>query len=127
MNPKKQVVYMLNKILPGFDSYFQVEKDLWTDEEGIITMCGIFLVLAEYVESNWDSIVEENRNELFDYLEMKFFDDGRTDAGNSVAVCFIETISGNPEIEKYLRPKCEDFNVNNVFGASYGKKKIDRI
>ena len=81
-------------------------------------MCGVFSLLAWFVQDSFDEITETGRKWLFQYIEDNLDCEGYG-IGNAVALCFLETISGNPHIERYLLPKSLAFNQSNIFGASY--------
>ena len=56
MNEKRRILRLFAESLSGFEEHFESDRQLWEDENGGITMCGVFSSLSNFVHDNHERL-----------------------------------------------------------------------
>jgi hypothetical protein len=107
----EQLLDRLTAILPQFAEGWSSPDNLFRDQNGGFTYCGVFAECSNYVRDHFQSLFVQQRKSLAEFIEecMKIPGD---DIDTAVATCFLENLVGESfaaEWEECLGPRATEF------------------
>ncbi len=101
----------LTQIFPDFTSYWRSEGDIFREQDGTFTPCGLFLVFTGFVRGHYGRFNPEVIDALVIYLE-ECMDWSKLDLHNDVATCFLENLTDEPfseDLRSHLRGRALEY------------------
>lgn len=101
---------------PTFRDYFDREAHLFRDEQGRVTVHGVFIVLANFVLDSVKAGETEGFAALLGFVE-DYVDS--YELGNAICTCFLEAVKGTPahvRLVDAFGPKSAAFMKATPFG-----------
>jgi hypothetical protein len=95
------VLAKLVKIFPTFDPYWNSEENLFREEDGKFSLCGVFACFTGFFRQHYTEL-ESNQlvtlgNTISQWMVLS------PDLDNAVATCFLENISGEAKFADFKK------------------------
>ena len=92
-------------ICPDFKKRWEEEKDDWSDDNGLITFCGLFSIISRFERENFARMPPQQQKQLMRFIESCTIAEGEddTELDTAVCTCFLENLAGEPPLSAQLR------------------------
>jgi hypothetical protein len=107
----QQLLDQLLEILPAFRDEWCSADNLFRNDDGSFTECGVFVTCSHFIRANYERLSTHQRSQLGSLVAqcMRARD---TPLSNAAATCFLENLSGEvfaKDFENYLAGEALDF------------------
>jgi hypothetical protein len=98
---------------PGFEGQWFSDENLFINEDGTYTSCGLLAEFSHFYIDNFDALDKNTCKEILRLFEgVVEEDDSASDISSSIKVCFLENISqtkAGDESMVFMGPLCKEF------------------
>ncbi len=84
---------------PEFAAQWNASDNLYRDDDGTFTECGVFSEFSAYFRDSYLSHSADDLQHLAMWIEQYLADEALPES-DAVATCFLENLSGEPAIER---------------------------
>jgi hypothetical protein len=106
-----ELVDRLSAIMPDFADRWASPDNLFRNDDGSYTLCGVFAECSHYVPEQFPQLSPEQRESLVAFVEQCMAEPG-SELDTAVATCFLENLVGksfSPEWEALLGSRASKF------------------
>jgi hypothetical protein len=106
-----ELVARLSAIMPDFAGRCASPDNLFRNDDGSFSLCGVFAECSHYVREQFPQLPTEQRRSLVAFIEQCMAEPG-SELDTAVATCFLENLVGksfSPEWEAMLGSRASKF------------------
>lgn len=102
MSRIKDIVHNITIRCPGFAEFWPKERSWHTDQQGQISLCGVFEVLTAYMNQQGTQLRDDQLRELWEWIEWQSTSSDE-DLSTAAVTCFLENVA-DTDVELYSKP-----------------------
>lgn len=97
----EQAYARLVSIFPIFAEQWVSPHNVFREDDGSFTFCGLFSEFSHYLRDHWNTTTKQKWSKLMAFIEVCVSGSGELD--NAVCTCFLENLSNEPSLSEQLR------------------------
>ena len=101
MSRVTDIVHNISTRCPAFAEFWPEERRMHSDENGHITLHGVFSVLSDFVALRYDQLTDEQHRDFWEWIEWQATSTDET-LSDAAVTCFLENVAGT-DVETHCR------------------------